>query len=221
MRTLAAIFAILLIWTAGLLAFASRVERSTPAADPPAADAVVALTGASNQRIDAAVALMEASKGKRLLISGVGEHVTHAQLQSLSGAAKAMFDCCVDLGFRAANTLGNARETAGWARAHHFRTLILVTADYHMPRARLELKAALPEAVITPYPVATNELKAADWWRTGAGAGRMIVEYCKYLAVLARETVLSVGAKPTPAANDAPANAAPANAAPANAAKAS
>ena len=200
MRTLAALFVILFIWCAGLLAFAARVERSTPAADPPASDGVVALTGASDQRIDAAVSLLEAGRAKRLLISGVGQHVTRAQLQIVTGAAKPLFDCCVDLGFQAENTLGNARETATWARTNQFHTLILVTADYHMPRARLELKAAMPEAVIIPYPVATTELRAAQWWRTGSGAQRMTLEYCKYLAVLARETVLSLGPKPKPAA---------------------
>jgi uncharacterized SAM-binding protein YcdF (DUF218 family) len=74
-----------------------------------------------------------------------------------------------------------------------------VTADYHMPRARLELRAAMPEATIYPYPVATNELKAAEWWKTGQGAERMILEYSKYLAVLARETLLGLGPRPAPA----------------------
>jgi len=61
-----------------------------------------------------------------------------------------MFDCCIDLGFTAADTVGNARETAEWARSLGYRSLILVTADYHMPRAMLELKAAMPEARIVP-----------------------------------------------------------------------
>lgn len=169
MRTLAAFFVALVIWSAGLLAFAARVDRSTPAGDPPAADAIVALTGASGQRIAAAVQLLEAEKARRLLISGVGRDVTRRQLQIVTGVDKPIYDCCVDLGFRAANTFGNAKETAGWARAHHFTSLILVTADYHMPRARLELKAAMPEAKIIPYPVATSELRAGDWWRTGTG----------------------------------------------------
>jgi uncharacterized SAM-binding protein YcdF (DUF218 family) len=196
MRTLAALFVVLLIWSAGLLAFAARVDRMTPADDPPNADGVVALTGASDERIDAGLQLLEAGKARRLLISGVGRHVTKAQLQMLTGSAKPLFDCCVDLGFEAANTLGNARETAAWARSHGFHSLILVTADYHMPRARLELKAALPEATVDPYPVATNELRAGGWWKTGLGAQRMILEYCKYLAVLARETLLGLGPKP-------------------------
>ena len=196
MRTLAAIFVVLLVWATGLLAFAARVDRLTPADDPAPADGIVALTGGSGERISAAVRLLEDGKAKRLLISGVGQHVTRGELQTIVGAAKPVFDCCVDLGFQAANTLGNARETAAWTRAHGFRTLILVTADYHMPRARLELHAALPEATIETYPVATTELRTGDWWKTGAGAERMILEYCKYLAVLGRETLLDLGPKP-------------------------
>lgn len=198
MRTLAAIFVVLLVWATGLLAFAARVDAMTPADEPAPADAIVALTGGSGERISQGVRLLEDGKAGRLLISGVGQHVTRSQLQIVVGAAKPLFDCCVDLGFQAANTLGNARETAAWARAHGFRRLILVTADFHMPRARLELRSAMPEAVIEPYPVATSELKAGDWWKTTASAERMILEYSKYLAVLARETLLDLGPKPTP-----------------------
>jgi uncharacterized SAM-binding protein YcdF (DUF218 family) len=197
-RTLAALFVVLMIWTAGLLAFAGRVYRSTPAATPPVADGVVALTGHSDERIAAALLLLEARKAHRMLISGVDRHVSRDELQTITGADKPMFDCCVDLGFTAANTEGNARETAAWARSKGYVTLILVTADYHMPRARLELRAAMPEAKIIAYPVATGELSAAEWWKTEIGAQRMILEYCKYLAVLGRETLLGLGPKPAP-----------------------
>ena len=203
MRTLAAIFVILLVWSSGLLAFTSRIDRSTPAADPPAADGIVALTGGSGERIAAGLGLLEAGRAKRMLISGVSRHVTRGELQTITGASKPVYDCCVDLGFEANNTLGNALETADWARSKGYVTLILVTADYHMPRARLELKSAMPEAQIIPYPVATPEVSAASWWKTELGAQRMILEYSKYLAVLARETLLGLGPKPAPTAKHA------------------
>ena len=203
MRTLAAILVVLLVWSSGLLAFAARIDRSTPAADPPVADGIVALTGGSGERIAAGLGLLEAGKAKRMLISGVSRHVTRGELQTITGASKPVYDCCVDLGFQANNTLGNALETADWARRNGYTTLILVTADYHMPRARLELKSALPEAQIIPYPIATSEISAADWWKTGLGAERMILEYTKYLAVLGRETLLGIGPKPAPAAKHA------------------
>ena len=198
-RTLAVIFVVLMIWTAGLLAFVGRIDRSTPAATPPVADGVVALTGHSDARIAAALMLLESGRAQRMLISGVDRHVSRDELQTITGADKPMFDCCVDLGFTAENTTGNARETAEWAASKGYVTLILVTADYHMPRARLELRAAMPQATIIPYPVATGELSAASWWKTGLGAQRMILEYCKYLAVLGRETLLGLESKPAPA----------------------
>jgi uncharacterized SAM-binding protein YcdF (DUF218 family) len=94
------------------------------------------------------------------------------------------------LGFTALDTLGNAREAAAWARAMDYKSLILVTADYHMPRALIEVRAAMPGVTVTPYPVATPTLDARHWSETTLGARRMISEYSKYLAILAREAVL-------------------------------
>ncbi len=164
-----------------------------PAADPSVADGVVALTGASDRRLEAAARLLEDGKAQRLLVSGVNRrNPSRADLLGVTGAVKTTFDCCVDLGFTAADTLGNARETAAWARSRRFRSLILVTADYHMPRAMLELRAALPEDEITAYPVATEALDARRWPDHWQGARRMIVEYCKYLVILGREALLKV-----------------------------
>ena len=105
-----------------------------------------------------------------------------------------VYDCCVDLGFEAIDTVGNARETAEWARARGYDRLILVTADYHMPRALLELRGAMPHVRLTPYPVATEDVDARRWWKTPQGRRLMVVEYDKYLVILAREAVLRLGA---------------------------
>ncbi len=213
MRGLAFLLVILLIWAAGLGAFAARVANSTPANDPPNADGVVALTGASSVRIEAAVQLLEDGKAQRLLVSGVNPDVTRPQLQGVAHDFGRAFNCCVDLGFRAANTQGNARETANWAEYHHYRSLIVVTSDYHIPRAMLELRAAMPGVKLYPYPVVTSTLDARRWWRTGEGARRMSVEYCKYLVILGREGLLRLGGAKRetltkPADSDPPPNAA-------------
>ncbi|MGH7017564.1 MAG: YdcF family protein [Caulobacteraceae bacterium] len=193
MKGLAVLLVALLVWAAGLMAFAQRVVTSTPAADPPAADGVVALTGGSDVRLETAGRLLEEGKARRMLVSGVNPRLRRAELLPLTGAARRTFDCCVDLGFTAADTKGNARETARWAKAMHIRSLILVTADYHMPRALLELRSALPGVRIIPYAVATSDLKARDWEASWPSAKRMMVEYCKYLAVLVRERVMGEG----------------------------
>jgi uncharacterized SAM-binding protein YcdF (DUF218 family) len=192
-----------LIWLAGLFAFADRVQRSTPTPEPAAADGIVALTGAnSNERIAAALQLLAAHKGRRVLVSGVNREVTREQLRLASGAVRRIYDCCVDLGFTAADTVGNARETAEWAKAMRFSSLIVVTSDYHMPRAMLEARAVLrpPAITLQTYAVPTAALKTRHWWRSPGAARLLVVEYSKYLAILGREAVLGLGPRATPAA---------------------
>ena len=193
MKSLAAILILALLWVVGLWAFAGRIAASTPAADPPRADAIVALTGASTLRIEAGVELLDEGLGRRLLISGVNREATRNQVRATLTAAGRAFDCCVDLGFEAENTQGNARETADWVAFHHYRTLIVVTADYHMPRAILELRAAMPAIRLYPYPVETGTLDARGWWRRPEETRRLMVEYCKYLLIMMRSAVLGVG----------------------------
>jgi uncharacterized SAM-binding protein YcdF (DUF218 family) len=205
MKTAAAILILIIIWAVGLVAFAARVEQSTPPDDPPVSDGVVALTGPGTERLEAATALLEAGKARRLLVSGVNRQASRTDIRGVTGAVKPIYDCCVDLGFQAANTLGNARETAEWVKAKGYRRLIVVTADYHMPRAMLELRAAMPDTRLIPYPVATQFLDARHWWKSGTAAKRMVVEYSKYLAILAREGFLSLGPKEKKAAPAAPA----------------
>jgi uncharacterized SAM-binding protein YcdF (DUF218 family) len=214
MRSAALLLLIILVWSAGLFAFAGRIARSTPPREPPVADGVVALTGASDVRITAAMKLLEAGKAHRMLISGVNQQASRADIRGVAKATRRLYDCCVDLDRQALDTVGNARETAIWARKLHYRSLILVTSDFHMPRAMLELRAALPEVGFTAYPVrSAADFDARHWWRSQESARRMVLEYCKYLAILTRESLLSLGPKahhPDPAAQYAAPSGAPA-----------
>jgi uncharacterized SAM-binding protein YcdF (DUF218 family) len=211
MKSLVLFLLILLLWCVGLAAFGDRVAKSTPAPEPPVADGIVALTGASSLRIEAATRLLELGKGKRLLISGVNQEVRPQELREVTRSAGRAFDCCVDMGFYAKDTQGNGRETASWARQHGFKSLIVVTGDYHIPRGVLELQAAMPDVTLYPYPVATRTVDAKRWWRSSGDARRMIVEYSKYLVILSREAVRGLGGgapsdgSTPPAAQDAPA----------------
>lgn len=200
MRSLAAILVLLMIWTVGLLTFAGRVGDQDTPANVPTADGIVSLTGVSVERLRAGARLLDAGKGRRLLVSGVNRNARRAEVQAVAGGYERLWRCCVDLGFQAESTLGNAQETAAWARRYGFRRLIVVTADYHMPRSLLELRAALPGVTLIPYPVATDELSADHWWRDGDSARRMVVEYTKYLMILGREAFLSLGPREAPAA---------------------
>jgi uncharacterized SAM-binding protein YcdF (DUF218 family) len=203
-RTLAALLVLALIWVAGLFAFVDRIQRSTEDQPLPAvADGIVTLTGAnSNERIAAAVELLTVRKGHRVLVSGVNREVTRDQLRNATGAVRRIYDCCVDLGFTAVDTVGNARETADWARAMRYQSLTIVTSDYHMPRAMLELRAVMrpPAFTLQAYPVPTAALLTRRWWRSPGAVRLLTVEYCKYLAILGREAVLGLGPRATPAA---------------------
>ena len=204
MKSVAAFLVVALIWFCGLLAFAGRVQQQTPARAPAPAQGIVALTGVgSNQRIAAAISLLEDGYGRRVLVSGVDRKASREDIRNVSRAVRRLYDCCVDLGFMAADTVGNARETTDWARAMRYNRLIVVTADYHMPRAMLELNAVLRGTGITAetYAVPTPALKARDWWRNPGAARLMVLEYCKYLAILGREGVLGLGPREAPAAN--------------------
>lgn len=190
---LTAVFLALMI---GFYGFAKTVHE-TRAPDPaPEADAIVALTGGSLERLQKGVDLLAEGRGRRLLISGVNPKVTNAELADLLGGEGELFACCIDVGRYAEDTLGNAAETAAWAKRNGFGEIILVTDDYHMPRSLTELRIALPEATFVAYPVPTKVSRPGSWQRDAGAAGRLGVEYLKYLAIRAREGLRALDAPP-------------------------
>jgi len=166
------------LYIAGFLLFVLTL----PAAQSPRqrADGIVALTG-GNARLDAAVALLESGAARRLLITGVHKTTTKAELRELSHGGR-RFDCCTDLGREAANTRGNAEEAALWARDHRYRSLIVVTASYHMPRSITEFQAAMPGERLVPYPVEPPNVDLTGWWHSPSTLHLLNTEYAKYLA---------------------------------------
>ena len=205
MKFLTFIATLVLIWTIGLFAFADRVRGFTPAPEPARADAIVALTGPSAERVNAAIRLLEQDKGQRVLISGVNREVRRQELRALTPGSNRLFNCCVDLGFEAKDTVGNAQEIAAWADAKGYDSLIVVTSDYHMPRALTEIRAAAPGVELTPYAVETPSLDNSRWWKAAVTARRMTLEYMKYLAALARAAVGGGRPNEADARSDAPA----------------
>lgn len=188
----------LVAFLAGFWSFAENVRQ--PAEEPQAAQAIVALTGGSLERLTTGVRLLEEHKGERLLISGVNRVVTDAELYDALHLDPALGECCIDIGRSAEDTLGNASETAAWAREHHYTNIILVTDDYHMPRSQAELSVALPEAEIHPYPVRTRWTDPALWRSDLTAAMRLGAEYVKYLVIRGREALIGLGGNDTEAA---------------------
>ena len=110
--------------------------------DGPKTDAIVVLTGASG-RIDRGLALLKAHAAQRMLISGVAPQVRPTELAHEYKVSPALFGCCIDLGHEAVDTRSNADETADWLRDHDYKSVRLVTSDWHLARAKLELVNAL------------------------------------------------------------------------------
>jgi uncharacterized SAM-binding protein YcdF (DUF218 family) len=189
MKFLTFIAIVALIWLVGLFVFADRVRGFAPAEEPERADAIVALTGPSSERVNAAIRLLEQDKGERVLISGVNREVRRQELRALTPGSNRLFNCCVDLGFEAEDTIGNAQEIANWAEAKGYDSLIVVTSDYHMARALTEIRAAAPGIDLTPYAIETPSLDDSRWWRAAVTGRRMTLEYMKYLAALGRAMV--------------------------------
>ncbi|MEH6758042.1 MAG: YdcF family protein [Parasphingorhabdus sp.] len=158
----------LLFWMIGFAWFAIDLPR--PAADNIRTDSVVVLTGGPH-RIGHALELLEAKKAKYLLISGVDRDVKPHELAVEYGRPDSLFECCIELGFQAVDTRSNALETARWAAGREDTSLRLVTSDWHMRRAQLELERAVPENItIIPDAVAS-----------APALGTLFKEYNKYL----------------------------------------
>jgi uncharacterized SAM-binding protein YcdF (DUF218 family) len=170
---------------AGFVSFASSLERVETRLIAQA-EGVVALTGGSDRVLEAAE-LLARGQARRLLITGVNRSTLGADLERILPVSKDLFSCCVDLGYRALDTAGNARETRDWARERNIKgPLIVVTSNYHMPRALAELSAAMPDVTLYPFPVVSEHVNVADWTRDRSVLKLLVREYLKYLRALAR-----------------------------------
>jgi uncharacterized SAM-binding protein YcdF (DUF218 family) len=156
-----------------------------PTADQSRTDAIVVLTG-GGERISNALALLEAGKADRLFVSGVHHGVGVADLLKIdrtlpnSAQPDSALAARIDLGDTAADTFGNSVESVAWMRANKFKSMRLVTADYHMPRALIEFKMEAPDLIIVPNPIRPSRAQNAPWWR-GPMFGLLLGEYGKYL----------------------------------------
>ncbi|MET0406871.1 MAG: YdcF family protein [Hyphomicrobium sp.] len=170
----------------GFVLFAVSVTRDD-AAGWDKADGIVVLTGGDN-RIEAGAKLMSEQRAKRMLISGVNRKVSREEMQRLVSVDKRIFNCCVDLGYEALDTVGNADETRTWATTNGYTRLIIVTSRYHMPRSLAELALAMPGVTLLPYAVTPRRFPEAAWWLHATTTRVLLSEYLKYLPAVARLT---------------------------------
>ena len=131
-------------WCLGFAAFMLALPRPL---EGTTTDAIVVPTGGPG-RIDRGLDLLARHQAKRLLVTGVAPGVGAADLAREYRAPPALFACCVDLGADAVDTRSNAEETAAWVRRHRYTTVRLVSSDWHVRRARMELRAVMAPNIV-------------------------------------------------------------------------
>src|SRR6204780_85219 len=192
-----AVLAVVFVGAAiGFVGFLSQL-RGAEIKPAYSADGIVVLTGGSS-RVSDAMELLAGGYGKRLLISGV--HPTNAASdisRSLPDNSppdnQALLSCCVDLDHSAINTRSNAAEARRWAHERGFKSLIVVTSNYHMPRAIVELSHAMPDIALIPFAVVGDKWRDEPWWTSGTTVRLLLSEYAKYVAAEVRVRLADAG----------------------------
>jgi uncharacterized SAM-binding protein YcdF (DUF218 family) len=192
---------------AGFIAFLSQV-RGIEAKPDGRADGIVVLTGGSS-RVSDAMELLAAGYGRRLLISGVHPTSGASEISRSVPESQSFFNCCVDLDHSAINTRSNAAETRRWAHERGFKSLIVVTSNYHMPRAIVELSHAMPNVALIPFAVVGDKWREEPWWTSSGTLRLLLSEYVKYVAAEVRVRLEAFGIDLTIEGPDQPAAVSP------------
>ena len=167
---IARLFALTLLgYAVGFIIFAVTLGKPAPG-DVAPTDAAIVLTGGSG-RIDHAVGVLQSGKAKRLLIAGVDPSVTKQDVARLVGGRQRLVRCCVDLDSTSVDTRSNAEEAERWLKKRKFRSLRLITNDWHMRRARYEFRETLGK----DYRVVPDAVRSEPSFLTLFG------EYNKYV----------------------------------------
>ncbi|MBR0828821.1 YdcF family protein [Bradyrhizobium manausense] len=192
---------------AGFVAFLSQLRGAELAPDRKA-DGIVVLTGGSS-RVSDAMELLAAGYGKRLLISGVHPTSTVSDISRTLPENQSFMRCCVDLDRFAVSTRGNAAEARRWAHERGFKSLIVVTSNYHMPRAIVEFSHAMPDTTLIPFVVVGDKWREEPWWTSGSTLRLLLSEYVKYIAAELRTRLEDFGIDVAPEMSEQPAGAQP------------
>ncbi len=158
---------IVLLWMLGLAWFALALPGPV---DGVRTDGVVVLTGGKG-RLARGIVVLEKGWSKKLLVSGVDRIVRPGEFVAINKVSPKMLKCCIELGQRATDTVSNAQESANWIKRNQMRSIRLITSDWHIRRARLELEEVLPEGT----SILTDGVRTAPTLRT------ILLEYHKFL----------------------------------------
>lgn len=166
------------LWVIGFVLFTARVVSDKPEFPKVKTDAVVIFTG-TDDRIEEGLKLFAMRRADKALISGVYRYLEKEPfLKEWQKRISLSIPCCVELGYVAENTTGNAEEVRDWVKSENVKSLRLVTSDYHMPRSYMELSNVLEGVDIIRHPVKSEGIQdvKSKFWRY------LFTEYHKTIA---------------------------------------
>ena len=175
------------IFISGLQYFVLNLPRHMESPNRQS-DGIVVITG-GQQRLDAGLTLLATGTASKLLISGVGAGLSKVILANdlqLDQTQRDLLICCAELEFAAHDTRGNARATRHWAETNKLASLYLVTANYHMPRAKLAFEREMPHIDLHYWPVSPDDLHIDNWWTDPSLIRLLAREYAKFMAEFIR-----------------------------------
>ena len=138
-------------------------------------DSIVVLTG-DKFRISKGMEILSNGIGEKLLLSGVNKNIKLTNIMNEFPKYKNFFDCCVEIENISSNTFENSIETFLWLEKNKYNSVLIVSSDYHMPRAKLEFEKFLNTKNTYYHPVnSNNNLMAIGKIK------KLFLEYVKYM----------------------------------------
>ena len=159
----------LLLYALGFVLFAFTLGKPA-SANNGTTDAAVVLTGGPG-RIQQGIEVLKGGKAQRLLVAGADPAVTKPDLARQIKGSRKWLTCCVDLGSESVDTRSNAEEAQRWLLRHKYKSVRLITSDWHMRRAGYEFARVLG----SEYQVVPDAVRSEPSFITLFG------EYNKYL----------------------------------------
>lgn len=171
-------------WFAGFLLYACYISF-TQENENYQAEAIIVVTG-SEQRVEEGLRLLRQNAAGRLLISGVNTSLSKDVFARTYGIKDPKILQKITLGYQAKNTASNAQEAKKWIEKEAYNSIILVTANYHLPRSAIEFHAVLPDTEIFLHSVTLEDEATPSYWPFIAKPKIMLTEYHKIYVSICR-----------------------------------
>ena len=159
---------------------------------------IVILTGGANRIKDGLKIIEDLEKSEnnnyKILVSGTGIGFTKNSLKNTLGSNfnPHLIQCCIDLDGVSKNTFTNALETFKWTNKNNIKEFILITSNYHMPRAILEFKNIMPKLKIYTYAIIPKKHNIENWLNSYETFHLIFTEFCKYIFASLRIRFFSI-----------------------------